>query len=289
MKTIIRAALSAALALAMLCGCAALAEGEIQIVPAGAQQVEIVDSDGSPITRAYDLSIEGFYLVGSDAAELRISADGVDPAVAALYSNHDNTATALAELARDGETYLAATGVDSLATTGYESTMVGVMPGGVESGAFSGCVLLFCSEDDLNFFCANRIAGGASWHAAGEPAEADAADPAGDPSVEAGGAAQSGESEATEPSGEAVAASADYAIAFVDEAGNPVAGVVANVCDDVSCTVVTSDAGGRASFSLPSYAYDVHVIQVPEGYAVPGEGYVLPAEGGEITISLSAQ
>ena len=254
-------------------------------MPAGAQQVEIVGSDGSPITRAYDLSIEGFYLVGSDTAELRISADGVDPAVAALYSNHDNTATALAELARDGETYLAATGVDSLATTGYESTMVGVMPGGVESGAFSGCVLLFCSEDDLNFFCANRIAGGASWHNAGEPAEADAADPAG----EAEGTEQSGETEATEPSGEAVAASADYAIAFVDEAGNPVAGVVANVCDDVSCTVVTSDAGGRASFSLPSYAYDVHVIQVPEGYAVPGEGYVLPAEGGEITISLSAQ
>ena len=285
MKTIIRAALSAALALAMLCGCAALAEGEIQIVPAGAQQVEIVGSDGSPITRAYDLSIEGFYLVGSDTAELRISADGVDPAVAALYSNHDNTATALADLARDGETYLAATGVDSLATTGYESTMVGVMPGGVESGAFSGCVLLFCSEDDLNFFCANRIAGGASWHSAGEPAEADAAEPAG----EAEGTDQSGESEATEPSGEAGAANADYAIAFVDEAGNPVAGVVANVCDDVSCTVVTSDAGGRASFSLPSYAYDVHVIQVPEGYAVPGEGYVLPAEGGEITISLSAQ
>lgn len=285
MKAIIRAALSAALALAMLCGCAALAESEIQIVPAGAQQVEIVDSNGSPITRAYDLSIEGFYLVGSDTAELRISADGVDPTVAALYSNHDNTATALAELARDGETYLAATGVDSLATTGYESTMVGVMPGGVESGAFSGCVLLFCSEDDLNFFCANRIAGGASWHSAGEPAEADAAEPAG----EAEGTEQSGETEATEPSGEAVAASADYAIAFVDEAGNPVAGVVANVCDDVSCTVVTSDAGGRASFSLPSYAYDVHVIQVPEGYAVPGEGYVLPAEGGEITISLSAQ
>ncbi len=285
MKAIIRAALSAALALAMLCGCAALAEGEIQIVPAGAQQVEIVGSDGSPITRAYDLSIEGFYLVGSDVAELRISADGVDPAVAALYSNHDNTATALAELARDGETYLAATGVDSLATTGYESTMVGVMPGGVESGAFSGCVLLFCSEDDLNFFCANRIAGGASWHSAGEPTEADAAEPAG----EAEGTDQSGESEATEPSGEAGAASADYAIAFVDEAGNPVAGVVANVCDDVSCTVVTSDASGRASFSLPSYAYDVHVIQVPEGYAMPGEGYVLPAEGGEITISLSAQ
>lgn len=285
MKAIIRAALSAALALAMLCGCAALAEGEIQIVPAGAQQIEIVDSNGSPITRAYDLSIEGFYLVGSDVAELRISADGVDPAVAALYSNHDNTATALAELARDGETYLAATGVDSLATTGYESTMVGVMPGGVESGAFSGCVLLFCSEDDLNFFCANRIAGGASWHSAGEPAEADAADPAG----EAEGTDQSGESEATEPSGEAGAANADYAIAFVDEAGNPVAGVVANVCDDVSCTVVTSDASGRASFSLPSYAYDVHVIQVPEGYAMPGEGYVLPAEGGEITISLSAQ
>lgn len=285
MKAIIRAALSAALALAMLCGCAALAEGEIQIVPAGAQQIEIVDSNGSPITRAYDLSIEGFYLVGSDTAELRISADGVDPAVAALYSNHDNTATALAELARDGETYLAATGVDSLATTGYESTMVGVMPGGVESGAFSGCVLLFCSEDDLNFFCANRIAGGASWHSAGEPAEEDAADPAG----EAEGTDQSGESEATEPSGEAGAANADYAIAFVDEAGNPVAGVVANVCDDVSCTVVTSDASGRASFSLPSYAYDVHVIQVPEGYAMPGEGYVLPAEGGEITISLSAQ
>lgn len=285
MKAIIRAALSAALALAMLCGCAALAEGEIQIVPAGAQAVEIVDSNGSPITRAYDLSIEGFYLVGSDVAELRISADGVDPAVAALYSNHDNTATALAELARDGETYLAATGVDSLATTGYESTMVGVMPGGVESGAFSGCVLLFCSEDDLNFFCANRIAGGASWHSAGEPAEADAAEPAG----EAEGTDQSGETEATEPSGEAGAANADYAIAFVDEAGNPVAGVVANVCDDVSCTVVTSDASGRASFSLPSYAYDVHVIQVPEGYAMPGEGYVLPAEGGEITISLSAQ
>ena len=285
MKAIIRAALSAALALAMLCGCAALAESEIQIVPAGAQQVEIVDSNGSPITRAYDLSIEGFDLVGSDVAELRISADGVDPAVAALYSNHDNTATALAELARDGETYLAATGVDSLATTGYESTMVGVMPGGVESGAFSGCVLLFCSEDDLNFFCANRIAGGASWHSAGEPAEADAAEPAG----EAEGTEQSGETEATEPSGEAGAANADYAIAFVDEAGNPVAGVVANVCDDVSCTVVTSDASGRASFSLPSYAYDVHVIQVPEGYAMPGEGYVLPAEGGEITISLSAQ
>lgn len=267
MKTIIRLAAAAVLALALCCA-AALAAEATAIAPDGAREVEIVDADGARVSRAYDLPIAAFYLVDADSVDLRVSAGGADPAVAAFYSNHDSTATALADLPRDGERYLASTGVDSLATTGYESTMVAVMPEGVASGAFSGCTLLFRSEDDLDFFCANRVPGGASWRFAGEdapaeePAEADAAEEA------------------------PAQVSADYRISFVGEAGEPVAGVVANVCDDVSCTVVSSDDGGLAAFSLPPYAYDVHVVQAPEGYAAPAEGFVLPAGGGDLTIVL---
>lgn len=260
MKAIIRAALAAALALALFAA-GALAEDEVRIAPAGAQSVEVVDASGAPVTRAYDMTISAFYLVGSDRAELRISAAGADPATAAFYSNFDSTATALDELARDGGDYLASTGVDSLATTGFESTMVAVMPGGVASGEFSGCTLLFASESDLDAFCRTRVGSGASWRFAGAAEDVGA---------------------------ETAAETADYALVFVDGAGTPVPGVVATVCDDANCTIVTSGADGRAAFSLVPYAYDVHVMQVPEGYAAPAEDYVLPAEGGELTIALAA-
>ncbi len=79
-----------------------------------------------------------------------------------------------------------------------------------------------------------------------------------------------GEEASVPASSEAGANGADaYRVFVTDADGAPVEGVMLQICDDTSCTMGNTGADGSASFDLPEGSvYAVHVLKVPEGYAM---------------------
>jgi hypothetical protein len=74
----------------------------------------------------------------------------------------------------------------------------------------------------------------------------------------------------------------------VDQNGDPVPGVMCQVCDESTCQVFTSDAKGVCQFTLPAKAYEIHTLMVPAGYE--GDTTTIteaPAQGGELTFTLT--
>jgi len=80
----------------------------------------------------------------------------------------------------------------------------------------------------------------------------------------------------------------DWSVNVHDEDGNAVEGVSLQVCDDSTCTVLSTNAEGKFDFSGEKDSYDVHVLYLPDGYAVDVEDYKLNKyEELEITLSKS--
>ena len=81
-----------------------------------------------------------------------------------------------------------------------------------------------------------------------------------------------------------------YTVTYVDQNGNPVPGVMCQVCDESMCQVFTSDESGVCQFTLPAKAYEIHTLMVPAGYA--GDTTTVTkasAQGGELTVTLTKQ
>lgn len=58
-----------------------------------------------------------------------------------------------------------------------------------------------------------------------------------------------------------------YIINVVDQNGNPVEGVMANLCNDNMCNMVKSDDKGVMTFNGKPYAYHITILKIPEGYS----------------------
>ena len=81
--------------------------------------------------------------------------------------------------------------------------------------------------------------------------------------------------------------SAVYTVKFVDQNGSPVPGVMCNVCDETTCTMLTADEEGIARFADEIYPWKLQLLKAPEGYALPETTeYALDEAGGETTIEL---
>jgi hypothetical protein len=79
-----------------------------------------------------------------------------------------------------------------------------------------------------------------------------------------------------------------YTVTYVDQNGDPVPGVMCQVCDENTCQVFTSDADGVCQFTLPAKAYEIHTLKVPAGYE--GDTTTItnaPAQGGELCFTLT--
>lgn len=79
-----------------------------------------------------------------------------------------------------------------------------------------------------------------------------------------------------------------YTVTYLDQNGDPVAGVMCQVCDESMCQVFTSDADGICRFTLPAKAYEIHTLTVPEGYE--GDTTTItdaPIQGGELLFTLT--
>lgn len=77
-----------------------------------------------------------------------------------------------------------------------------------------------------------------------------------------------------------------YAISVADEAGQPLAGAMVQVCDAASCRLEKTDENGRILLTLPRFAYEVHMLRAPQGYQLPDEAILMPEEGGRWEITL---
>lgn len=80
-----------------------------------------------------------------------------------------------------------------------------------------------------------------------------------------------------------------YNVKVVDEAGNPIANAMVQMCKD-SCVPAVTNAEGVAEFNLEADDYDVKLIELPDGYDYTGEEHVFKFADGEteLTITLKA-
>jgi hypothetical protein len=79
-----------------------------------------------------------------------------------------------------------------------------------------------------------------------------------------------------------------YTVTYVDQNGDPVPGVMCQVCDENSCQVFVSDECGVCEFTLPAGSYEIHTLKVPAGY--DGDTTTVteaPMGGGELSFTLT--
>ena len=78
-----------------------------------------------------------------------------------------------------------------------------------------------------------------------------------------------------------------YIITYVDQNGDPVSGVMCQLCDDDTCQIIVSDENGVCEVPVTSAECTVHTLKIPEEY----EGDLittttLPFDSGEMTVTL---
>jgi len=236
------------------------AGASIAAVNEGARRITIDDPSGVLLEHFGECD---YYIVNSTFPEIRITlAPGMDPENMIAFSNYDGSTWPLADHMTD-DGYTITCRADSIATTGYAYTTLYVFDIS-DPNAAPMCITYFADEFNINEFTAGVYGSADGW------SYADDAEPSADAELP----------EADGPSA--------YTLAFVDQNGAPVQGVIAQVCDDSICMVYTSDENGMCTFELEPYAYEVHILKLPDGYSGDTETIVhTPAEGGTLTFTLT--
>lgn len=97
----------------------------------------------------------------------------------------------------------------------------------------------------------------------------------------------------TEPAAAAIQETEDalteYTVTVVDEEGNPVAGVMVQLCMD-ACYPGVTDEHGAAKYSVAEADYKASLLSLPEGYEYADETREFYFEAGStaVTITLKA-
>ena len=149
--------------------------------------------------------------------------------------------------------------IDSADTTGYACTavMLYLDPMGTEYQA----AVVFQDEKNVELLCQHNNLG--SWKYAG---------------------AAEVNSELSLPS------QVEYVFKCVDADGNPVEGVMLQICDESTCQVLITDASGSCTMSAAPYEWEVHILMAPAGYFADQETIIkAPLEGGEVVLQLKKQ
>lgn len=83
---------------------------------------------------------------------------------------------------------------------------------------------------------------------------------------------------------------ATYTVTVEDENGNPISGVMVQLCAD-ACYPKATDANGQAIYAVPEETYKASLIALPAGYAYSGDAREFCFESGSfaLTITLKAQ
>ena len=246
----------------------------VEVDPATAR--EIVFEYASDETADMFASYFGdkFYLVadGSATLSVAIGAD-VNPEFAMLSNNFDGTQAALSDLEVKDDKFVMTAGVSAMDVDGYSNSTVAVYKDVTSDDTPVTAITFFASEENVNTFLTEMVGEDGqpmalSW------SYADGTKPSTDALAEAGA--------------DVASPYASYKLTFADEEGNPVEGVIANVCDDNSCQPMTSDENGVVEFQAVPFAYHIQVISVPEGYEFDTSAeYYTEEAGGEMSFTLT--
>ena len=209
-----------------------------------------------------------FFIVPGDTAIIRATlGPDSNPETTNFYNIYDNSSVLMSECV-DGDGYtFNAVGIDSMETTGYSYGYAGV-----DGDNDYMLVVYFADEPNVNAFAKEY----AEYLELDEPfawTYADGTEPSTD---EVAVAPEDAETEVPE-------GCSSYQLVFKDENGEPVEGVIANVCDDEACTPMTSGEDGVIEFVYPSFAYHIQVIKVPDGYEYDTSEESYLEEAGGVT------
>lgn len=236
-----------------------------------AKEIMITDLQG-----AYAKAMGGYvpeYIAGGDTARVRVSlGKDLDATRVCLYSSIDGVPVDLTTCETDDKGYLVDFSVPGVEDGAYSSINVALITDYFAEQPEQTMVVVYKNEENVNYWVKQELPQygitGALW------AYKDGSLPTTQEIAQA----------PTElPEGYGA-----YSITVVDEAGAPVAGAMVQVCDAETCQVLPTDDNGQLVFQQPAYAYEIHILTLPEGYTIEEgkESAVMPQEGGELTFTV---
>lgn len=212
---------------------------------------------------------------GSDVTlNIAIGAD-ITPEFAAVFNNFDGSQVSLPSLDVKDDKFVVTEGVSAMDVDGFTNSTVVVYSDTTDPEGAMTAMSFFASEENVNT-CLSEMLDMSNKPMILSWSYADGTKPSTDALAEAGSDVA------------AIPYAASYKLTFADEDGNPVEGVIANICDDTSCQPMTSDENGVVEFASAPFAYHIQVISVPEGYEFDTSAeYYTEEAGGEMTFTLT--
>ena len=229
-------------------------ELSIQVVGDGAKEILMEDATGLLKANFGDAK---YYIANADRATVLAAMPAeYDPEEAFLYAG--GVVYPLMSCMQDNG-YAVQINVDSAQTTGYACSSAALYTD--NTGANYQVVVVFRDEENVNLLC--------EYNGLGTWAYAD--------------------NTTAEMTAE-LTAQVEYIFKCVDQEGNPVSGVMLQVCDETTCQVLVSDANGVCQYVAAPYAWEVHVLMATSGYSAGDQETVhTPVEGGELTFTLTKE
>lgn len=203
------------------------------------------------------------YVTNSASVEIAAAlTSDVDPEIAFLLCDYDNVTHPISTITPDEDGFYRTTfPVDDMLETGYPYTTVYLFSDPALDPALT--VMLFRDEENLDAMMALI--------------SQDEENPAVWTYVE--------DLENQLSSGEITDQA--YLIRITDTDGNPVPGVMVQVCSETLCNVYVSDENGQCAFVLEPDNWEMHLLVLPEGYSGDTESVMeLDPLGEEIDIIL---
>lgn len=77
-----------------------------------------------------------------------------------------------------------------------------------------------------------------------------------------------------------------YKVIVVDEAGNPMAGAMVQICEGTACNPGVTNAEGVAEIRAVEGNYEAKMLSMPEGYTYATEQEVFAYAGGSLEVTI---
>lgn len=226
-----------------------------------AQEILFVDPTG---LLNYNFGDAAYWISNSDIIEFAATLDSsVDPEEAFIYSNFDGHMSSAASII-NGDVYTFESGVDSYDTTGYPFSIISLYPD-LTSGNHQIAV---CFRDSANV---ERFVTQYLTMPNGTSATWQLVDNASSDGLVA----------------DHLPDEVSYTLKCVDQNGNPIPGVMLQVCDESTCQLFITDENGICEFLGAPYAWEVHILRAPNEYSHESETLLTPVEGGETLFTLT--
>lgn len=229
----------------------------LSIVPLAenAKKVLIFDPFG---TLDYYFGEHEAYIVNASSAEIEAALTAeIDPEISFLLCDYDNSMFPISSIEPDENgCYRAHFHLDDIEETGYPYTTVYLYSDPALDPVLT--MLLFRDEENLNAMMAMIS------------------------SDEENPAVWTYEEDLEDMAASEELTDIAYLVRFIDQNGDPVPGVMAQVCSETLCSVYVSDEAGECAFVLDPDNWEMHLLMIPEGYSGDTESIVPLSPMGEV-------